>query len=216
MELTLPGETHIKRLPRHPAVAYLFLVRPQSVHASVILANAGVPMLMLAFPAAFFLLIPVIGVESWIARGVSGISASRKFVGVVTANAISTLAGWPLMWMALAALQINLIPHGLSWPDSPIRQIASVTLEAAWLIPYSHDDMYWKVPTAAMVLMVPAFFVSVFLEQWTLRFLWRSDPSSERKRFVWRANLFSYALLIASGFVWLAYSITYHHYHPEL
>jgi hypothetical protein len=33
-----------------------------------ILANAGVPMLVLAFPAAFFLLIPVVGIEWWIAR----------------------------------------------------------------------------------------------------------------------------------------------------
>jgi hypothetical protein len=30
----------------------------------VILANAGVPMLMLAFPAAFFLLIPVVGIAN--------------------------------------------------------------------------------------------------------------------------------------------------------
>jgi hypothetical protein len=182
----------------------------------LILANVGVPMLMLAFPAAFFLLIPVIGIETWIARGVAGISAPRRFLGVAVANAISTLAGWPLMWWVLAGLQIKLIPSGLPWPDSIFTQIASVTLESAWLVPYSHHDLYWKVPTAAMVLMAPAFFVSIFLERSVLHFIWRTEPSPERKRFVWRANLYSYAMLIAFGFIWLFYAIIDHHYHPEV
>jgi hypothetical protein len=186
------------------------------VHASIVIANAGVPMLMLAFPAAFFLLIPVIGIESWVARTVNGISTPRKVAGVAIANAISTLAGWPLMWMALATAQFRLMPSGLPWPDSPLRQIASVTLEAAWLIPYSHHDLYWKVPTAAMVLMIPAFFLSVFLERSVLHFFWRGEPPHERKRFVWRANLYSYALLIAFGCIWLLYAIVLHHYRPEV
>ena len=99
--------------------------------AFVIFANTGVPMLMLASPAAFYLLIPVIGIESWAARRVAGVSVPRKFVGVAVANAISTLAGWPLMWWALAVLQIKLIPCGLPWPESLLGQIASVTLESA-------------------------------------------------------------------------------------
>jgi hypothetical protein len=185
------------------------------MHVSFILANAGVPMLMLAFPAAFFLLIPVIGIEWWIARRLAGIPPAAKIVGVAVANAISTLAGWPLMWIALAALQIKLDPHGLSWSDSPIQKIASVTLEAAWLVPYSEHDLYWKVPTAAMVLMIPAFFVSIFLERCILHFLWRRESPPERTRFVWRANIYSYALLIVFGLIWLLYAIVDHHYHPQ-
>jgi len=181
----------------------------------VILANAGVPMLMLAFPAAFFLLIPVIGIEWWIARRLAGITPTAKIAGVTIANAVSTLAGWPLMWIVLAALQIKLDPHGLSWPDSPIQKVASVTLEAAWLVPYSEQDLYWKVPTAAMVLMIPAFFISIFLERCVLHFFWRSEPLAERKRFVWRANIYSYALLIVLGLTWLLYAILDHQYHPE-
>lgn len=181
----------------------------------LILANAGVPMLMLAFPAAFFLLIPVIGIECWVARRVAGITPTVKIVGVAVANVVSTLAGWPLLWIALAALQIKLDPHGLSSPDSLIQKIGSVTLESAWLVPYSEQDLYWKVPTAAMVLMIPAFFVSILLERCVLRFLWRSEPSAERKRFVWRANIYSYALLIVFGLIWLLYAIVDHHYHPQ-
>jgi hypothetical protein len=199
-----------------PYVAYLFPVKPQSMRTPVILANAGVPMLMLAFPAAFFLLIPVVGIEWWLARRLAGITSAAKVVGVAAANAVCMLAGWPLMWMALAALQIKLDPHGLSWPDSPIQKIASVTLEAAWLVPYSEHDLYWKIPTAAMVLMIPAFFVSVVLERCVLHFFWRSEPSTELKRFVWRANIYSYALLIVFGLIWLLYAIVDHHYRREV
>ena len=71
------------------------------MRAPVILANAGVPMLMLAFPAAFFLLIPVVAIEWWIARPLAGVTPTAKIVGVAFANAISMLAGWPLMWIAL-------------------------------------------------------------------------------------------------------------------
>jgi hypothetical protein len=185
-----------------------------TTHAPIILANAGVPMLMLAFPAAFFLLIPVIAIEWWIVRPLAGITPTGKIVGIAVANAISTLAGWPLTWIALAALQIKLDPHGLSWSDSPIQKIASVTLEAAWLIPYSETDLYWKVPTAAMVLMIPAFFVSILLERCVLRFFWSNEPSTDLKRFVWRANICSYALLIVFGLIWLLYAIVDNHHHP--
>jgi len=195
---------------------YLFLIRPQGMHVPVMLANAGVPMLMLAFPAAFFLLIPVIAIEWWIARPLAGITPVAKIVGVSVANAVSTLAGWPLMLIALVALQIKLDPHGLSWPDSQLQKIASVTLEAAWLVPYSEQNLYWKIPTAAMVLMIPAFFVSIFLELCVLHFFWRTEPSTERKQFVWRANIYSYALLIVFGLIWLLYAIVDHHYHPEV
>jgi hypothetical protein len=179
-----------------------------------ILADAGVPMLFLAFPTAFYLLVPVIALETWISRTVPEITFSRRFVGVALANAVSTLGGWPLTWIALAALQLFVIPGGGGGYGlfTPLRAIASVTLQAAWLIPYE-NDLYWMVPTAAMVLMIPAFFVTIPIERLVLRFCWRQVPPAERKRFVWRANLCSYALLVAIGCGWLIYSITSHQKH---
>jgi hypothetical protein len=179
-----------------------------------ILADAGVPMLMLAFPAAFYLLVPVVLVETWISRRVTEISPRRRFLGVLSANAVSTLAGWPLAWIAMALLQLFVIPggggaYGLSTVSG---KIASVTLQAAWLIPYE-DDLYWMVPTAAMVLMVPAFFVSILTERLVLRFFWRGVVTGERKSFVWTANLASYALLIGFGLVWLAWLVVQSHRH---
>jgi hypothetical protein len=185
------------------------------VHLPVFLANAGVPMLFLAFPAAFYLLIPVVAVELFAARRITDITFARKFVGVASANLVSTLAGWPLMWYIMMLLQMYVIPGGGGAYGlfTPLRAIASVTLQAAWLIPYE-EELYWMVPTAAMVLMVPAFFVSVPIERIVLRFVWRQEPVPQRKHFVWRANLCSYALLIAIGCSWLVYSAVDHRRHP--
>jgi len=172
-------------------------------------------MLFLAFPSAFYLLIPVIAVEFLVARSLSDITPLRRFAGVTVANLLSTLAGWPLMWYIMVLLQLFVVPGGGSAYGlfTPLRAIASVTLQAAWLVPYE-EELYWMVPTAAMVLMVPAFFVSVPIERTVLRFIWRQEPISQRKRFVWRANLCSYALLIAIGCSWLVYSVVDHRRHP--
>jgi hypothetical protein len=177
-----------------------------------ILADAGVPMLMVMFPAAFFLLVPIVAVETWIARRISPVSAERRFLGVLTANAVSTIVGWPLTWILLALLQLFVIPGGSSGYNfrTPFGAIASVTLQAPWLMPYE-DQLYWMVPTAAMVLLIPAFFVTILTEGLVLRFLWRETVSSERKSFVWTANIASYGLLYAVGICWLLFSITHFH-----
>jgi hypothetical protein len=187
------------------------------VHAPTFLADAGVPMLFLAFPAAFYLLIPVIVVEFVVSRTLTDLNSVRRLGGVAAANVVSTLAGWPLMWFVLVALQLFVIPGGGGAYGlfTPLRAIASVTLQAAWLVPYE-EELYWMVPTAAMVLMVPAFFVSVPIERAILHFIWRKEPVPQRRRFVWRANLCSYALLLAIGCSWLVYSIVDHRRHPLL
>jgi hypothetical protein len=180
-----------------------------------IIADAGLPMISLMFPAAFYLLIPIIVLEFLVGRGLP-LPASRRLVGVTIANALSTVVGWPLTWIACAALQLFVIPgadrgYGFStiW-----QKIASVTLQAPWLLPY-HRDLYWMVPTAAMVLMVPAFFVSVFVERLVLRLCWGEMPGSERRRFAWLANATSYLFLLATLVMLLLYSIHWHEQHPR-
>lgn len=180
-----------------------------------ILADAGVPMLMLVFPAAFFLLVPIVAIETWVARRVSPVSAERRFLGVLLANAVSTIVGWPLTWIVLALLQLFVIPGGQSGYNfpPPFGAIASVTLQSAWLMPYE-DQLYWMVPTAAMVLLVPAFFVTILTERFVFRFFWRETIAKDRKSFVWSANIASYGLLYAAGLAWLLYSIFHFHKQP--
>ena len=176
-----------------------------------ILANAGLPMLFLAFPFALYLLIPVIGLETWLARNVPHIGAKRRFMDVLAANVFSTLVGWPLAWLVLVLLQIFVIPGGASGygVQTPLGAIASVTLQAAWLVPYE-EDFYWMIPSAATVLMLPAFLVTIPSERLVLRYYWPQVPLNDRRRFVWTANLVSYALLVLAGLLWLCYSVMHH------
>jgi hypothetical protein len=180
---------------------------------SPILADAGVPMLMLVFPAAFFLLMPIVAIETWIARRITHVSAKRRFFGVLAANSASTIVGWPLTWIILALLQLFVIPGGNSGDfkfPPPFDVIATVTLGAAWLPP-DEGNLYWMIPTAAMVLLIPAFFVTILTEGLVLRFFWPELVSKERKSFVWAANIASYGLLYAAGICMLLYSITHVH-----
>ncbi|MGH7953244.1 MAG: hypothetical protein ACREFE_15190, partial [Limisphaerales bacterium] len=179
------------------------------------LADAGVPMLMLIFPAAFFLLVPIIGIETWCAHHLKTITSKRRFLGVLTANAVSTIVGWPLTWIILALLQLFVIPGGdrgdFNFPY-PFDVVASVTLGAAWLPP-DENNLYWMIPTATMVLLIPAFFVTILAEKLVLRFFWRDLIPKERKSFVWIANFASYGLLYLILICWLLFSITHFHKH---
>jgi hypothetical protein len=173
-------------------------------------SDAGLPMLILVFPAAILLFLPIVVVETWFARHqLPSVSTNRRFAGVFAANAGSTIIGRPLTWIIMVLLQLFMIPEG-SGSDfkltPPFDAIANVIMGAAWLPP-DEDNLHWMIPTAVMGLLIPAFFVSVFTEGLVLRDCWRETVSKERRSFVWVANFASYALLYAVTIVWLLYSI---------
>jgi hypothetical protein len=50
--------------------------------------------------------------------------------------------------------------HGLRTLSA---KLLAVTWQSPWLIPYE-DDLVWMVPAAALCLLVPFFFASVYIE----------------------------------------------------
>jgi hypothetical protein len=58
-------------------------------------------------------------------------------------------------------------------------------------------------PAASLVGLVPAFFVSVYSEAWVLRRLMRGEDRPTILTLSYRANLASYALLVAIAAVML-------------
>jgi len=73
---------------------------------NILLANAGVPMLVLQLPYMAIALLPIIAIESRIARRCLGVSSSLAWHGVSIANAMSTFAGVPIAWAAMLVLNI--------------------------------------------------------------------------------------------------------------
>jgi hypothetical protein len=162
----------------------------------LILADAGVPMLFLEFPAMLYALVPVIVVEILVARKIMKIEPRRSIKAIVTANLASTVLGFPLLWFLLVVIQMLTgggSAHGL---QSFWTRVYAVTVQAPWLIPYD-ADLKWMIPVAAAFLLIPAFFVSVYLERWICKMFWRDQEKGEIRRFSWIAHFASYAVLIA-------------------
>lgn len=167
--------------------------------------NLGVPVRFLAVPVALYLLIPVVIFETWLAqKTITQLSSSRRLGGVALANTISTFGGWPLTWVIFAALH-DLANRGGGEAKgllTPLKVIVSEGWQTASTILYK-EELYWMVPTAAMILMVPAFFVTILIEGAVLHFCWSKVPFRERGRFVLFANLCSCVLVL--GLIWVLY-----------
>jgi hypothetical protein len=162
---------------------------------NVVLANAGLSMLRVQFPAMLCALVPVIMVEIMVARRMLRLDTARAAAAVVPANLVSTVLGFPLLWLLLLVIQI-LVGGGTARGLSSFwSRLYSVTVQAPWLIPYGHD-LNWMVPVASVYLLIPAFFASVFIERWICSLIWRDQAKSRLRRFSWRAHFVSYAVLL--------------------
>ena len=160
--------------------------------STLVIANAGVPMLIIYGPVLLIALVPIIVLESAIINHTANIGFAAMSWRVGLANAVSTLMGVPLTWLALVLIQMFTgggSAHGVG--------LHAVTWQAPWLIPYE-DDLHWMVPAAGLVLTVPFWFVSVVIESKVLNRTLRQrafDAGISIKRLCFVANTWSYALL---------------------
>ena len=163
---------------------------------ALVLANAGVPMLMVYGPVLLLALIPIILLETAIINRTARLGFGAMFWRIGVANALSTLVGVPLTWIALVVIQLITgggAAHGAGWH--------SVIWQAPWLVPHE-EDLHWLVPAAGLVLTVPFWLVSVVIESKVLAKLCAGDSLREGvsiKRLCFLANACSYALL---GMFW--------------
>ena len=152
-------------------------------------------MIFLTLPPMVVLLLPVIVLEVLAAKKqIKNENQKKVWLGVIGANIFSTFIGWPVAWILLVFIQMLTgggVAHGL---DSPLGVLLSVTQQAPWLIPYE-SDLYWMVPVAMAVLLVPFYFVSVYTERFILGKVWPAEERDSVKSFAWKAHLYSYGFL---------------------
>jgi hypothetical protein len=170
-----------------------------------LLANIGVPMIFPQFVLMALAFGPVVLVESALIKRPLSLSLSSALKGAAVANLWTTLLGVPLAWFVMLLIGI-VSTGGLALGlNSPAKALAAVTLQAAWLIPYE-EHLFWMIPAAATVLLIPCFVISVLLERWVLVRRWKAtDPGIVRSA-VLRANVWSYLLLLVAGSIWLIFS----------
>jgi hypothetical protein len=174
------------------------------------LANIGIPMIFVQWPLMACALIPVIVVEALLIRRWVSLSYREAFAGIAKANFLSTAVGIPLAWGIMLAIEFAVL-----WPvamaadrwdwklDSPALQVFGFLVSIAWLGPME-GHLLRLIPIAAALLLIPCFYVSVWLERRACLRSWPfADPSVVR-RGVYLTNLASYALLFAVACGWIA------------
>lgn len=180
---------------------------------SEVCANMGLPMLALAWPVFWVGLLPITLIEWWVMKKeINYQPTNRLGLEIFYANFLSTLFGIPITWLIMVVIQLFIVPGGggtfpelagTSWP-----YVLGVTLQSAWLIPYE-SQFYWMVPVAFMVLLIPFFFASYWIEGSFIAKRIGKDFESRQalRRATFKANRFSYGMLLLVAIFTLIYRI---------
>jgi len=179
------------------------------------LANVGVPMIFVQMPGMVCALIPIIILEALLIRRWLSLPYGDAFKGVTLANLASTIVGVPLAWLVMVLIEFAVVlPVAIAadhwhWKlDSPVLGVLGFLLSIAWLGPVERQ-LYWMIPAASALLLIPSFVVSVWLERRICLRSWSGvDPASVR-RGVFNANVASYGLLFIIACGWLAAACFY-------
>ncbi len=190
-----------------------------AIYPAIASANVGLPMLMVLLPSTLPVFIPVVLLESYILNKMLDVEYKSSINLMLKANILTTVVGIPVAWIAafiveiiLMFLFINIL--GLeSYPSSisqylpeGIKDIIIVTLTAPWLGPWK-DSPKWIIPFATIIMLIPCFFASYWVEFLYLKKKLSSHKIGDIKSTVWRANVYSYIMLLTICIVWLALNI---------
>ena len=147
-------------------------------------------MLALVWPASWLLFVPIVLVESYVGARVLSLSYWKALKLVGLANLVSTLLGIPMTWLALTLVRC-LIPANVIGDDANLHNLLVVAFAAPWLDPGAAEST-WMVSTAALVLCIPFFLVSVWMEGSVVGRFAPESISDKAFRWSWRANLATY------------------------
>ncbi|WP_428770476.1 hypothetical protein V1L52_01210 [Treponema sp. HNW] len=155
-------------------------------------------MIAVIFPKTVLSFIPIILIEIAVLTKILKMNKKKTAWAVVAGNLCSTIFGIPATWTILVLFQISTGGNGFVGGVGNITEsILSVTYQAPWLLPY--DDLYWRVPVAALFLLIAFFFASWLIETRVERLILKKEIADKKRfsRTVFIANLFSYAFLAA-------------------
>ncbi len=174
------------------------------IFPSVARADAGIPMLPFAYPVILVFLIPVIGIEASYLRFRLRTDWRTTIRVTSKANLQTMLLGFPLIWLIYLGVELVLwitmsatgTADHLNWtPGNHIAKILIVATSAAWMGPLEER---WAIPFAFLVLMIPSFVLSGFVESKLINAN-SLHCEGECSGAVWQANVLSYVFLAITG-----------------
>lgn len=158
-------------------------------------------------------LVPVILVEALLIRRWLPLSYKDAFWGTTVANLASTIVGVPLAWLFMFVMELGILfpmsvvaDHWHWKMDSPAWQVLGFIVSVAWLGP-AEKHLYWMIPTALALLLIPSFIVSVWIERRISRSFWQWLDVETVRRAVLKANVASYGILFLLACGWLAFEL---------
>jgi len=204
--MTMP---HTANHGRNASLSGLFAVGFLLLSPNVAHADAGIPMLPVAYPVIVVFLLPVIAIEAVYIRMRLRTDWGATIRATAKANLVTMLLGFPLAWLVFLFLEIVLyaallfsgIENHIHWTlGRSVTDFLVVLTSAAWMGPVEEK---WAIPVAFVVLLVPSFVFSGYLES---RLVSKCGLGYQRlcRRAVWEANTLSYIFLAALGVVALS------------
>lgn len=161
-------------------------------------ANAGVPMLALAWPAHWLALLPIIAIESLLLASRLGLQPSNTLWPVAKANLLSTFVGVPLAWAGMLLLEfivlgglLSLLPESVA--ESNLLRYLLFPFAAAWV-----GGKPWEIYGAFLVLAIPFCAISIYIEHRYLRRLFASQAEAVRGT-VRIGNVLTYVLMCVAA-----------------
>jgi hypothetical protein len=182
--------------------------------ALLLFADIGIPMIALTLPTMLILLLPIVVIEAFLCKKWLGLTTWEAMKSNAVANLVSTLLGIPLAWGVMLAVEFAgaLAMRGAAMENtkSPIAGAVFFILSAAWV----GDEGAWVIPGAVLVLLIPFFFASYWLEYLVINHMLgmpEGDPSNRTSRRIRRAvrnaNLVTYGIMIIGTSIWLITSL---------
>lgn len=176
------------------------------------LADMGIPMIFFQWPLMVVALIPVIVVEALLIRRWVPLSHRDAFVGITKANALSTVVGVPGAWLAMLIVEFAIGTPLFNAADryhwnttSPLFETLAIFIGAAWIGLAEGRSATLGIAAASAVLLIPTFFLSVWIERGTCLKAWPTADAASVRRGVFLANLASYGVLLLMICVLMAY-----------
>jgi hypothetical protein len=151
-------------------------------------------MLVLAWPALWIALVPVILFEALVGNRGFGVSWPQALKVSSIGNLWSTLAGVPVVWLSLFAVEMVV---GLSANRLGADRTWNYVLfpfMIAWIAPTENP---WIVYLAFALLSIPFCWASIWIERKVARRYLPDMPAEQIHRWMTRANVWSYILIVA-------------------
>ncbi len=164
-------------------------------------ANVAMPMFIFNWLAMAWALIPIVLIEAIVLMMILKISFWRATSVSFWANARSTIIGIPFSW--LISLSILIVGALISWvfkipvPDS---QFSNIPIQAVWILP-THDGSDRYMPIAFALGLIPAFFVSIWIEFGVAKKKLQELDAQVIHRAVQVGNVITYTILLILVFV---------------